>query len=59
MFELLRNTIGVELMERYWCVYCVFDMNALGMCIDCNEYKSAVTFEEYVEMNGVEPKVFA
>ena len=31
-------------------------MTALGLCVDCNEYKSAVTFEEYVEINGVEPK---
>ena len=45
--------------ERYWCVYCGFDMTALGVCVDCNEYKSAVTFDEYVEMNGVEPKVCA
>jgi hypothetical protein len=43
-------------MERYWCVYCGFDMTALGLCVDCNEYKSAVTFDEYVEINGVEPK---
>jgi len=59
MSKLLRYTIGVELMERYWCVYCGVDMTALGVCIDCNEYKSAVTFDEYVEMNGVKPKVFA
>lgn len=43
-------------MERYWCVYCGFDMTALGFCVDCNEYKSAVTFQEYVEINGIEPK---
>jgi hypothetical protein len=46
-------------LERFWCVYCGFDMTALGVCVDCNEYKSAVTFDEYVEMNGVEPKVCA
>jgi hypothetical protein len=43
----------------YYCVYCGFNMTALGYCVDCNEYKSAVTLDEYYEMNGEYPKLKA
>jgi predicted ATP-dependent serine protease len=43
----------------YFCVYCGFNMTALGYCVDCNEYKGAVTLDEYIEMNGYYPKLKA
>ena len=43
----------------YYCLFCGFDMTITGVCTDCNEYKSAVTLEEYVEHNGHYPKLRA
>ena len=45
-------------MEKYWCIYCEAEMTD-GICVPCHEYKSAVTFEEFVEINGYEPKAVA
>lgn len=42
-------------MTKYWCVYCEGQMKD-GICVPCHEYKSAVTFEEFVEFYGYEPK---
>jgi hypothetical protein len=44
-------------VQSYYCVYCGFDMTITQVCTDCNEYKSAVTLEEYIEMNGHYPKM--
>jgi hypothetical protein len=44
-------------VENYYCVYCGYDMTITKVCTDCNEYKSAVTLDEYVEMNGHYPKM--
>ena len=46
-------------VEKYYCLYCSFDMTETMVCTDCNEYKSAVTLEEYVEHNGHYPKLRA
>jgi len=43
----------------YYCLFCGFDMTSTGICTDCNEYKSAVTLEEYVEHNGHYPRLRA
>lgn len=43
--------------EQYFCVYCGFNMTISGVCTDCNEYKSAVTLDEFYEMNGHYPKL--
>ena len=45
--------------EKWYCIYCSFDMTLTGVCKDCNEYKSAVTLQEFVEMNGHYPKLRA
>lgn len=45
--------------EKYYCLYCSFDMTATMLCTDCNEYKSAVTLQEFVEFNGHYPKLRA
>ena len=50
---------GAPSVETYYCVYCSFDMTIAGICIDCNEYKSAVTLQEFVEINGHYPKLKA
>jgi hypothetical protein len=50
---------GPVAVERYYCLYCSFDMTETMVCIDCNEYKSAVTFKEFVEFNGHYPKLRA
>jgi len=42
--------------ERYYCLYCSFDMTITKVCLDCNEYKSAVTLQEFFDMNGHYPK---
>jgi hypothetical protein len=47
---------GPVTAERYYCLYCSFDMTATMVCVDCNEYKSAVTLQEFVEFNGHYPK---
>ena len=41
--------------ETYYCCYCAYNMTKTGFCIDCNEYKSAVTLIEYCQMNGTYP----
>ena len=43
--------------ERYYCLYCSFDMTITKVCVDCNEYKSAVTLEEFFKINGHYPKL--
>ena len=53
--EIYESAVTKE--ERYYCVYCGFDMTIKQICIDCNEYKSAVTLAEFVEMNGCYPKM--
>jgi len=50
---------GPAVVERYYCLYCSFDMTATMVCKDCNEYKSAVTLQEFVEFNGHYPKLRA
>ncbi len=50
---------GAPKVENYYCCYCGFDMTITQVCIDCNEYKSAVTLSEYIEMNGHYPKLRA
>lgn len=50
---------GALKVENYYCCYCGFDMTIEQFCIDCNEYKSAVTLAEYVDMNGHYPKLRA
>ena len=45
----------VSTVETYYCVYCAYNMTAKGYCVDCNEYKSAVTLEEFGLMNGTYP----
>jgi hypothetical protein len=50
---------GAPSVETYYCLYCSFDMTSTGICIDCNEYKSAVTLQEFVEFNGHYPKLKA
>ena len=44
-----------EMVQTYYCVYCAYNMTLKGYCVDCNEYKSAVTFIEYCQMNGTYP----
>ena len=44
-------------VENYYCCYCGFDMTISHVCTDCNEYKSAVTLQEFVDMNGHYPKM--
>ena len=39
----------------FYCCYCGFNMTNAGICFDCNEYKSAVTLLEYIQMNGKLP----
>jgi len=46
-------------VEKYYCLYCSFDMTETMVCTDCNEYKSAVTLQEFVEFNGHYPKLRA
>jgi hypothetical protein len=48
---------GPVKVENYYCCYCGFDMTITQVCTDCNEYKSAVTLQEYIEMNGRYPKM--
>jgi hypothetical protein len=48
---------GPVKVENYYCCYCGFDMTIAQVCTDCNEYKSAVTLQEYIEMNGQYPKM--
>ena len=50
---------GAPVVEKFYCVYCSFDMTITGVCTDCNEYKSAVTLEEFIEMNGHYPRLRA
>ena len=47
---------GPLVQEKYYCLYCSFDMTITKVCLDCNEYKSAVTLQEFFEMNGHYPK---
>ena len=48
---------GVNAAQNWYCLYCGFDMTITGVCTDCNEYKSAVTLEEFIEHNGHYPKL--
>ena len=48
---------GPVKVENYYCCYCGTDMTITHVCTDCNEYKSAVTLEEFVDMNGHYPKM--
>jgi predicted ATP-dependent serine protease len=50
---------GAPKIENYYCLYCGFDMTKTMVCIDCNEYKSAVTLDEYYEHNGHYPRLRA
>jgi hypothetical protein len=50
---------GAPTVEKYYCLYCSFDMTVTMVCTDCNEYKSAVTLKEFVEFNGHYPKLRA
>jgi hypothetical protein len=50
---------GPLAVEKLYCLYCGFDMTLTGVCIDCNEYKSAVTLQEFIEHNGHYPKLRA
>lgn len=50
---------GVNAVQNWYCLYCGFDMTITGVCTDCNEYKSAVTLEYFVEWNGHYPKLRA
>ncbi len=50
---------GAPAVENYYCCYCGFDMTITHVCTDCNEYKSAVTLQEYFEMNGHYPRLRA
>ena len=48
---------GPVKVENYYCCYCGIDMTITHVCTDCNEYKSAVTLQEFVDMNGHYPKM--
>ena len=48
---------GAPIVNNFYCCYCGFDMTIAQVCTDCNEYKSAVTLEEFVSMNGHYPKM--
>jgi hypothetical protein len=50
---------GPLAVEKWYCLFCGFDMTMSGVCTDCNEYKSAVTLQEYIESNGHYPKLRA
>jgi hypothetical protein len=50
---------GAPVVENYYCLYCSFDMTATMVCTHCNEYKSAVTLQEFMEFNGHYPKLRA
>jgi hypothetical protein len=50
---------GAPVIEKMYCLYCSFDMTITKVCIDCNEYKSAVTLQEFIEMNGHYPRLRA
>jgi len=50
---------GAPIVNNFYCCYCGFDMTISQVCTDCNEYKSAVTLDEYIEMNGHYPKLRA
>jgi hypothetical protein len=50
---------GEPIVNNFYCCYCGFDMTISHVCTDCNEYKSAVTLQEYIEMNGHYPKLRA
>jgi hypothetical protein len=50
---------GAPIVNNFYCCYCGFDMTIAQVCTDCNEYKSAVTLHEYIEMNGHYPKLRA
>ena len=50
---------GAPVVENYYCLYCGFDMTATMVCTECNEYKSAVTLQEFVEFNAHYPKLRA
>lgn len=41
--------------EVMYCLYCAYNMTKTGFCVDCNEYKSAVTFIEYCQINETYP----
>ena len=43
--------------EKYYCLYCSFDMTETKVCVDCNEYKSAATLEEFFNHHGRYPKL--
>jgi hypothetical protein len=48
---------GPLVKEKMYCLHCDFDMTVSGVCVDCNEYKSAVSLEEFFQMNGRYPKL--
>jgi hypothetical protein len=50
---------GAPIVNNFYCCYCGFDMTIAQVCTDCNEYKSAVTLDEYIEMNGHYPTLRA
>jgi len=50
---------GAPVVEKYYCLYCSFDMTITMVCTDCNEYKSAVTLQEFIQMNGHYPRLRA
>jgi hypothetical protein len=50
---------GAPIVNNFYCCYCGFDMTIAQVCTDCNEYKSAVTLDEYIEINGHYPKLRA
>lgn len=61
-YECFLVRIGEVKMEdttKFWCAACELEMTNGTHCVPCHQYKTAVTFDEFVEMFGYEPKVAA
>ena len=41
--------------ERFWCVFCSNEITNEIYCVGCNEYKGAITLDEFIEINGHAP----
>lgn len=61
-YECFLVRIGEVKMKdttKFWCIFCEGEITNGTHCVLCHEYKGAVTFEEFVEITGYEPKVAA
>jgi hypothetical protein len=48
-------TLTENFTEQFWCVFCSNEITNKVYCVGCNEYKGAITLEEFIEINGHAP----